>query len=83
MALWLGKGRIEEKDLSKFFRERKQLLEFYLNDMKFRIMLPLSSDEFKKFEQAVIRKYGRFSALNSRQAAHVALEKWIEEILSK
>ncbi len=83
MALWLGKGRIEEEDFSKFFRERKKLLEFYLNDMKFRIVLQLSSDELKKFEQAVIREYGHFSAVNSRQAAHVALEKWIEEILRK
>ena len=39
MALWLGTGKIEEENFSKYFRERKKLLEFYLNDMKFRIVL--------------------------------------------
>jgi hypothetical protein len=83
MALWLGKNGMKEEDFSKFFRERKKLMEFYLDDMKFRITLKLSLDDLKKFEQAVIQEYGSFSALNSRKAAHIALEKWIAEIVGK
>ncbi|NVM52808.1 MAG: hypothetical protein HWN66_03825 [Candidatus Helarchaeota archaeon] len=83
MALWLGKVGIEEEDLSKFFRERKKLMEYYLNEMKFRVTLKLTLKELKKFEQAIIQEYGTFTALNSRKAAHAALEKWIQETLSK
>ncbi len=83
MALWLGKSGIGEDDFSKFFKERKKLMEFYLDDMKFRITLKLSLDELKKFEEAVTREYGHFSALNSKKAAKDALEKWIEGILTK
>jgi hypothetical protein len=83
MALWLGKSEVKEEDFSKFFKERKKLMEFYLDDMKFRITLKLSHDELNKFEQAVVHEYGSFSALNSRKAAHIALKEWIENILSK
>ena len=83
MALWLGKSEVKEEDFSRFFRERKKLMEFYLDDMKFRITLKLSQDELNKFEQAVVREYGNFSALNSKKAAHIALKEWIENILNK
>ena len=83
MALWLGKVGIGKEDFSKFFKDRKKLMEYYLDEMKFRITLKLTIEKLKEFEQAVIKEYGTFSALNSRKAAHVALDKWIQEILSK
>lgn len=83
MALWLGKNELKEDDFSKFFKERKMLMEFYLDDMKFRITLKLSQEELTQFEQAVVQEYGSFSALNSKKAAHIALKEWIENTLSK
>lgn len=83
MAFWLGKVDIQEKDLSKFFRERKKLMEYYLDEMKLRIIIKLNLEELKEFEKAVIQKYGSFSSLHSKKAAQTALKQWIQEILRK
>ena len=68
-----------KEDLSKFIRKRKYLLKFYEENMKFRINISLNLEELKKFEGAVVRAYGKFSAYNSKKAAQLALKKWIQE----
>lgn len=83
MALWLGKVGIKEEDLPEFFRDRKKLMEFYLDDMKFRVIIKLNLEELKKFEKAVIQEYGNFTALNSRKAAQDALDEWIQKVINE
>lgn len=79
MALWLGKVGIQEDDLPEYFRKRKKLMEFYLDDMKFRVVIKLTLDELKEFENVVIKKYGKFTALNSKKAAKEAIKTWSQE----
>ncbi len=83
MAIWLGKIGIQKNDLPEFFKERNKLTEFYINDMKFRLVIKLDLNELREFEKAVINKYGKFSALNSRKAASDAIKNWINNNLDK
>jgi len=82
MAYWLGKMNLEEKDFSDFFIKRKNLLDFYLNDMKPRIVVRLSFNELREFEKAVAKKYEKFSALNSRKSVEEALKDWVNKTLN-
>ena len=81
MAYWLGEMNIQEKDLSNFIKNRKNLLNFYEENMKFRIMVCLDQKEYEEYRKAVKKKYGSFSALNSRRAALDALRMWIKKDL--
>ena len=82
MSEWLGKSRIEEKDLQeslpsivKYF---PMLTRFYVDNQKMRIHLVLPYEEGEKFMAAVNKTFGSFNPTNVRKAAMEAVQHWIE-----
>ena len=82
MSEWLGKSRIEEKDLQeslpsivKYF---PMLTRYYVDNQKMRINLALPYDEGEKFRDAVIKTFGSFNPTNVRKAGMEAIEHWLK-----
>jgi|GEM_PF-1501959 len=82
MSEWLGKSNITEEDIQAsqptISRHFPMLTRFYVDNQKMRLVVPLPREKALKFRDAVIKKFGSFSAMKVREAANEAIEKWIE-----
>ncbi|PIU56522.1 MAG: hypothetical protein COS88_02740 [Chloroflexi bacterium CG07_land_8_20_14_0_80_51_10] len=82
MSEWLGKSRIEEKDIQKsmpsMVKYFPMLTRYYVDNQKLRINLALPYDMGEEFKLAVIKTYGAFNPTNVRKASMEAIDHWIE-----
>ena len=82
MAQWLGKSRIEKKDIEESIPSITEyfpmLTKYYIDDQKMHINLLLDYDDVEPFKKAVTKAYGSFNPTNVHRAATEALSKWLE-----
>jgi hypothetical protein len=85
LAEWLGKPEPKEEDIPKYLRDMgsyaKFIIQYFLETMYPMLQIRLSPEQFKKFEEAVVKKFGKYSPFNARAAGLEAVEKWAKEIL--
>jgi hypothetical protein len=85
LAEWLGKPEPSQEDIPKYLRDMgpysKFLIQYFLETMYPMLQIRLTPERFKRFEEAVVKKFGKYSAFNARAAALEALENWSEQNL--
>jgi len=81
MSEFLGKSRVEEADLDKYYPSLRKyfpmLAKFYTENQRMRIILPLDYDTAEKFKNAVAKKYGKVTPVTVHDAALDAIKSWI------
>ena len=82
MSEWLGRTRITEEDIKKDMPSMVEffpmLTQFYVDDQKMRIVLPLPYETGDQFKEKVIKAYGVFTPTNVRKAVSEAIDNWIK-----
>jgi hypothetical protein len=85
MAEWLGKPEPKEEDIPKYLRDMgkyaKFIIQYFLETMYPMLQIRLTPDQFKKFEEAVVKRFGKYSPFNARAAALEAVQNWAERAL--
>jgi hypothetical protein len=85
MAEWLGKPEPREDDIPKYLRDMgpyaKFIIQYFLETMYPMLQIRLTPDQFKKFEEAIVKKFGKYSSFNARAAALEAVQEWAEKVL--
>jgi len=85
LAEWLGKPEPSEEDIPKYLRNMgpyaKFLIQYFLETMYPMLHIRLTPEQFKKFEEAVVKKFGKYSPFNAKAAASEAIDNWAEQIL--
>ena len=81
MSEWLGKSRIEEKDIEKSMPSMAKyfpmLTRYYVDNQKLRVNLALPYEMGEEFKEAVTQTYGSFNPTNVRKAGMEAIDRWI------
>lgn len=78
---WLGYPHLEVEDVEHdFFKHSPFLAESLAKNRRGRVILVMDHDVYKKFLDAVHKKYGNINASNVNDAALKAVEKWITEV---
>jgi hypothetical protein len=80
MSEWLGKPRLERKDLPTHFRNLSLYSKYYEESQMARVCLVIPRDILDRFQQAVVERYGTFSAGNVKRVTEEALRMWIESV---
>lgn len=82
MSMWLGKSRIEQKDLEdsvpSIVKHFPMLARYYVDNQKMRLHLILPYDTGDRFREAVVKTYGALTPTTVRRAGMDALERWIQ-----
>ena len=82
MSEWLGRTRITRDDISKDMPSMVEyfpmLTQFYIDDQKMRIVLPLPYKTGDEFKAKVVKTYGTFNPTNVRKAVSEAIDYWIK-----
>ena len=85
LAEWLGKPEPSKEDIPKYLRDMgpyaKFLIQYFLETMYPMLQIRLTPEQFKKFEEAVVKKFGKYSAFNAKAAALEAIDNWSKQIL--
>lgn len=85
MAEWLGKPEPSEEDIPKYLRDMGPyasfLIQYFLETMYPMLHIRLTPERFKKFEEAVVKKFGKYSPFNAKAAALEAIDNWTKQIL--
>lgn len=85
LAEWLGKPEPSQEDIPRYLRDMgpysKFLIQYFLETMYPMLQIRLTPERFKRFEEAVVKKFGKYSAFNARAAALEAIENWSEQNL--
>jgi hypothetical protein len=81
MSEWLGKSRIEKEDLDRVFpslnRYFPMLGNFYVENQRMRIVLPLDYEMAEEFKTVLLKKHGKITPITVREAALEAISDWI------
>ena len=82
MSEWLGRSRITKEDIEKDMPSMVEffpmLTNFYVDDQKMRIVLPLPYNTGDEFKEKVTKTYGDFTPTNVRKAVSEAIDHWIK-----
>jgi len=85
LAEWLGKPEPSQEDIPKYLRDMgpyaKFLIQYFLEAMYPMLQIRLTPEQFKKFEEAVVKKFGKYSPFNAKAAALEAIDNWAKQIL--
>jgi len=80
MSEWLGKPKLERRDLPAYFRNLSFYSKYYEESQMARVCLIIPRDILDRFQRAVVKRYGAFSAGNAKRATEEALRTWIEAV---
>ena len=81
---WLGYPTLSLEDIEhESFKIAKHLTQSLVQNRKGRVYLLMDNDFYKKFLEAVRKKFGDISASNVEKAAIEAVKTWIEGVESK
>jgi hypothetical protein len=80
MSEWLGKPNLEDKDLPSHFRALSLYIKYFTDNQRARVSLLFPRDIQEKFQQAIVKTYGTFSAGNVIKATEEAVRMWIDHI---
>ena len=81
---WLGYPTLSLEDIEhESFKIAKQFAQSLVQNRKGRVYLLMDNDFYKKFLEAVRKKFGDTSVSNVEKAAMEAVKTWIEGVESK
>jgi hypothetical protein len=80
MAEYLGKPRVKSEDLVTSLRNAPMFTRYFEQNHLARVYLIIPSDLLKRFQEAVTKRYGAFSAGKAKTAVEEAVRKWIEDV---
>ncbi len=80
MAEYLGKPRVRKEDLPTLWHEHSNVVKYFVDVDKPRVVVVLSHDQYEKFETAALKRFGSASFSKIQQAATEAIMRWTEQI---
>jgi hypothetical protein len=80
MAEYLGKPRVKKEDLPPLWHEHTNVVKYFTDIDKPRVIVVLSHNEFEEFEAAVLKRFGSTSFSKIQQAATEAIVRWTKLI---
>lgn len=83
MSEWLGKPKVSKEDIEEYqptlVKDHPSLVQYYIEDQKFRVTITFPHELFDDFKKVVLREFGEFTADKARRAVEEAIKKWINE----
>ena len=87
MSEWLGKPRITKEDIIKSQPSMEEffpsLVKYYVENQKYRVVVPFERENYELFKKAVIEEYGKFTPNETKEAIEEAILLWVAEKLRK
>lgn len=80
MSKYLGKPKVKKEDIPTFFHEYENVVKYFVDADKPRVVVILSHDQFEEFETAVLKRFGSISFSKIQQAATEAILRWTKEV---
>lgn len=83
MSEWLGRPRLEEKDIKEFqptiVKQFPFTVKYFLDVQKPRVVLAMPYDTFDRLKRVMEKKGKKVTPPNVRKIVLGALEEWIKE----
>ena len=80
MSEWFGKPKLEKKDLPSHFRDLSLYSKYFEDNLQARASIVIPRDLLDRFQQAIVKQFGAFSAGNVNRATEEAMRMWIDRI---
>jgi translation initiation factor IF-2 len=83
MSEWLGRPKLEEKDIKEFqpsiVKHYPFTVKYFVENQKPRVVLAMPYDTFDRLKKVMERKGKKVTPPNVRKIVFDALEEWIKE----
>lgn len=80
MSKYLGKPRVKKEDMPTFWHEHENIVKYFVDADKPRVVVILPHNQYEEFEAAVLKRFGSTSFSKIQQAATEAILRWTKEV---